>query len=74
MSFEDRVELAGKVLDATGVLVITAGIFVVTAVLTARRLIGHSRPDYRAYRHAVGRVISWDWRSWSRPTSSAAWE
>lgn len=31
--------------------------FGVTAVLTARRLIGHSRPDYRAYRHAVGRVI-----------------
>ena len=32
MSFEDWVELAGKVLAATGVLVITFGIFVVTAV------------------------------------------
>jgi hypothetical protein len=37
MSFEEWVELAGKVLDATGVLVITVGIFVVTAVLTVRR-------------------------------------
>ncbi len=43
MWFEDWVELAGKVLDATGVLVITGGIFVVTVVLTARRLTGHSR-------------------------------
>lgn len=55
MSFEEWVELAGKVLDATGVLVITIGIFAVTGVLTARRLIGHSRPDYRTYRHAVRR-------------------
>ena len=61
-------------LDATGVLVITLDIFVVTAVLTARRLIGHSRPDYREYRDAVGRVILWDWRSCWRPTSSVASE
>lgn len=57
MLLEDWTGLAAEVLEATGVLIITVGIFVVIGVLTARRLIGRSRPDYRAYRHSIGRVI-----------------
>lgn len=57
MSFSDAVEGIGRIVDATGVLVIAAGLVWVT-LLTLRRLAPSRDADaYQAYRRLIGKVI-----------------
>ena len=58
MEFEHTIELAGKIVDAFGVLVIIGGIALATAAMIPRLRRGDdAKETYRDYRHAVGRAI-----------------
>jgi uncharacterized membrane protein len=56
MGFEEWIELAGKVVDAAGVIVIVGGMLAVTLYLFARDRAGHD-VGYHDYRQGVGRAI-----------------
>lgn len=57
MSFSDAAEGVGRIVDATGVLVIAGGLIWVTLV-TLRRLPSASGVDaYQSYRRLIGKVI-----------------
>jgi uncharacterized membrane protein len=57
MSFEEWIQLAGKVVDAAGVVVLVVGIAAVTVVALLRRQAGDPLATYRRYRQSIGRVI-----------------
>jgi len=56
MGFEEWIELAGKIVDAAGVVVIVGGMLAATLYLLARARAGHD-VGYRDYRQGVGRAI-----------------
>jgi uncharacterized membrane protein len=55
-TFSGWVELAGRAVDAAGVIAITAGIALV-AVLAILRVVGHEGGVYSEFRQQLGRVI-----------------
>ena len=57
MTLEEWIELAAKVVDAAGVVVLVAGMVVVTLYLLALDRTGRRNVGYRDYRQGVGRVI-----------------
>jgi uncharacterized membrane protein len=56
MGFQDWIELAGRVIDASGVAAVVIGAAVAT-VIAAVRLVRRDTPVYRPYRQLLGRSI-----------------
>jgi uncharacterized membrane protein len=57
MTFEEWIELAGKVLDGVGVAVLIGGIAAVTVVAAYRARRKPEALSYQGYRQGVGRAI-----------------
>ena len=57
MTFEEWIELAGKVVDGAGVAVLVGGIVAVTGTTLYRARRERGSVTYRSYRHGIGRAI-----------------
>lgn len=57
MTFEESIELAGRIVDAAGVAVLVGGIACVTILALARARHQSGAATYRSYRQRLGRVI-----------------
>ncbi|MGN6744051.1 MAG: DUF1622 domain-containing protein [Amnibacterium sp.] len=56
MSFQEWIDLAGRVIDASGVAAVVIGV-AVASVFALVRLLRRSTPVYRPYRQFLGRSI-----------------
>jgi uncharacterized membrane protein len=56
MSFQELIELVGKVVDASGVAIVVLGVLVAT-LLALRMLVKREQGAYESYRRLLGRSI-----------------